>query len=297
MPFQAIVVSHHRALRDIARQMRDENRVAAFAKAAARRPATAQERRRAARQAPRQQQHAEMRRLLSAGASVIAVSRALGLDRKTVRRWARRDGPPLWTKPKRSTLLDPWRALLERRWQEGCRNAAELARELERRGAGVSPRVVRDWATRRRREGADHLDADPCRPTQAWRPPSSRRTTWLLQADPDTLASDDRPFIDALRHEVPELAIAADLVSRLTQILRRRSSEPLDDWVQATVTTPLGSFASMLRRDLDAVQAAIDTPWSTSPVEGQISRLKMLKRTMYGRAGFDLLRQRVLAPT
>ena len=294
--FQAIVVFHHGALRDIAQRMRDEHRAAASAEAAACRAPTSQERRRAARHAPRQRLHAEMTRLLSAGASVMAVSRALGLDRKTVRRWARRSGPPLWMKPRRPTVLDPWRAFLEQRWQEGCRNAAALARELERRGAGVSPRVVREWAMRRRREGADLLDADPGRPTKAWRLPSSRRTAWLLQADPDAVAPRDRRFGEALRRELPELSAASDLVGRLTRILRKQSNEPFDVWCHAAATSPLAPFVTMLRRDLDAVQAAIDTPWSTSPVEGQISRLKMLKRTMYGRAGFDLLRQRVLAP-
>lgn len=79
-------------------------------------------------------------------------------------------------------------------------------------------------------------------------------------------------------------------------MLRKQSNESLNAWCDAAAATPLAAFVALLRRDLDAVQAAIDTPWSTSPVEGQISRLKMLKRTMYGRAGFDLLRQRVLAP-
>ena len=55
----------------------------------------------------------------------------------------------------------------------------------------------------------------------------------------------------------------------------------------------LARFAASLRRDFEAINAALELPWTTSPVEGQISRLKMLKRTMYGRAGFELLRDRV----
>ena len=58
--------------------------------------------------------------------------------------------------------------------------------------------------------------------------------------------------------------------------------------------TMLAKFATGLRRDFDAIHAALELPWTTSPVEGQISRIKMLKRTMYGRAGFDFLRGRVL---
>ena len=59
--------------------------------------------------------------------------------------------------------------------------------------------------------------------------------------------------------------------------------------------TTLDAFARGIKRDHDAVLAAFVEPWSTGPVEGQINRLKLLKRTMYGRAKFDLLRRRVLA--
>jgi transposase len=68
----------------------------------------------------------------------------------------------------------------------------------------------------------------------------------------------------------------------------------LDSWLDAATASGLASFARGLRQDLAAVRAALVLPWSTSPVEGQINRLKTIKRQMYGRAGFDLLRRRVL---
>ena len=77
--------------------------------------------------------------------------------------------------------------------------------------------------------------------------------------------------------------------------MRRRSDESLEAWLAAAAGTSLGKFAAGLGRDVEALRCAITTPWSTSPVEGQVGRLKMLKRTMFGRAGFALLRQRVLA--
>ncbi len=77
-------------------------------------------------------------------------------------------------------------------------------------------------------------------------------------------------------------------------LLRRKTSESLTQILDAAAGTSLRDFAASLRRDLTAIQAALDLPWTTSPVEGQINRLKMLKRTMYGRAGFQLLRSRVL---
>jgi transposase len=291
---QAIVAGHHVAIRATARAILDERLGSILGKAAASRPPTAAERRQQTRHAPRQARYAELTRLVAAGASVAGVARSLGMDHKTVRRWLRRTGPPLWRKPPRPTVLDSHRAYLEQRWQEGCRNAAELARELRYRGAEVRPRVVRDWAMKRRRASADALDAGGSPEAPRWRPPSVNRTTRLLQADLTTLGGQDRCFVERLRAEAPALARAVALVGRLANLLRQQSAERLDVWLDEAETTPLARFAAGLRRDIEAVRGAIETHWSTSPVEGQIGRLKMLKRTMYGRAGFALLRQRVL---
>jgi transposase len=93
--------------------------------------------------------------------------------------------------------------------------------------------------------------------------------------------------------EVPQVAAAIVVAKKLNERLRKKTSESLTQILEAAVATPLKDFAVSLRRDIAAIQAALDLPWTTSPVEGQINRLKMLKRTMYGRAGFQLLRARV----
>jgi transposase len=116
----------------------------------------------------------------------------------------------------------------------------------------------------------------------------------MLMADTEALSETDRLFMAQLFAEAPKLAEAITLAKRLHQVLRREGEESLHDVLAAARDTLLAGFASGLRQDLAAVQAALDLPWTTSPVEGQINRLKMLKRTMYGRAGFELLRQRVL---
>ena len=129
---------------------------------------------------------------------------------------------------------------------------------------------------------------------QPWRPPSGRRVARLLMADTDTLSVPDRAFATRLLEEVPALPAMIAAAMRLALLLRRRSDEELDDVLTAADATPLATFAAELRKDIGAVQAALDLPWTTSPVEGQIGRIKMIKRTMYGRAGFELLRARVL---
>jgi transposase len=89
------------------------------------------------------------------------------------------------------------------------------------------------------------------------------------------------------------LTQSAALAARFADLVRRRLCESLEAWLAAASATPLARFAAGLRHDEEALRGTITTPWSTSLVEGQIGHLKMLKRTMFGRAGFDLLGQRV----
>ena len=116
----------------------------------------------------------------------------------------------------------------------------------------------------------------------------------MLMVDRDRLSETERAFVSALLLRAPKLADAIAVAKRLNQLLRRNSKDTLDGVLADAVDTLLEEFAASLRRDIAAVQAALDLPWTTSPAEGQINRLKMVKRTMYGRAGFQLLRARVL---
>jgi len=99
---------------------------------------------------------------------------------------------------------------------------------------------------------------------------------------------------ERLLSAAPELAAAVSVAGRLIRLLRRETKEPLPDVLEAMKGTALARLATSLERDKTAVQAALDTPWTTSPVEGQVNRIKLIKRTMYGRAGFPSLRSRVL---
>ena len=107
------------------------------------------------------------------------------------------------------------------------------------------------------------------------------------------VADAERGFVARLLAEAPGLADAIAIAKRLNLLLRRKSEESLGKVLEDAAATQLAEFAASLRRDLAAVQAALDTPWTTSPAEGQINRIKTIKRSMYGRAGFQLLRARV----
>ena len=124
--------------------------------------------------------------------------------------------------------------------------------------------------------------------------PSTRRTTRLLASDPTKLVHEERAFIDALCKTAPEVRITAGHMRAFTDLLRQDDPAGLEPWLDAAASTGLHGFAAGLRQDLDAVRAAITQPWSNGPIEGRVNRLKLIKRQMYGRAGFDLLQQRGL---
>ena len=148
---------------------------------------------------------------------------------------------------------------------------------------------MRDWLRRLRAANPASAGSAP-----AWKTPSGRRAAWLVVADPDEIDETERRFVDALIAGSAELAHLIDLAREFRAMVREQQEERLDGWLVAAEETALAGFAGGLRRDLAAVRAALSLSWSTGPVEGQISRLKTIKRTMCGRAGFDLLRHRVL---
>jgi transposase len=113
-------------------------------------------------------------------------------------------------------------------------------------------------------------------------------------ADTDKLTRNEHRFVARLLADTPKLADAVAVAKRLHCILRKEGDEPLQEVFTAADDTLLAGFAASLGRDQDAVQAALDLPWTTSPVEGQVNRIKIIKRSMYGRADFDLLRACVL---
>ncbi len=159
-------------------------------------------------------------------------------------------------------------------------------------GLGFTGRsgVVLQWAKARRDK------APPSRWNQATPIPTGGSLARLIMSDPDMLPNAERSLVLHLLEQLPVVADTVAVAKRLTALLRREASERLDLVLDAAAWTPLRDFATSLRRDVGAIQAALDLPWTTSPVEGQVNRLKMIKRTMCGCAGFRLLRARVLQP-
>jgi len=127
--------------------------------------------------------------------------------------------------------------------------------------------------------------------------PSPRETAWLLRkadATPDTLTAEERAYVSAVCEQCPALAHARTLADSFVRLLQEHDAHALGPWIAAAEQSELRAFAAGIRRDQDAVLAAVLFQWSNGQVEGHVHRLTLLKRAMYGRASVTLLRKRVL---
>ncbi len=281
-----------RAIRDVAADLASE-RGAGEPKPRPEPTPTALERRRAEARAQRQAAYDEAVRMRGDGATLADIAAALGTAPRTLATWFAAGHAPLRNHKPGGSILDPFRSHLEGRYAEGCRNARLLWRELRALGFEGRPTIVRTWIGRwNKAQLGAAVAAVPSGPR--WTPPSAHAVTRMLAYGGDDVPDGHKRTCERLLAQAPELAAAASAAGRLVRLLRRETQEPLAHVLEAMKGTTLARLAASLERDEAAVQAALDTPWTTSPVEGQVNRLKLIKRTMYGRAGFSLLRSRVL---
>lgn len=187
----------------------------------------------------------------------------------------------------RQSSLDAYLPRLDAEWAAGCRNGAELWRRLRASGFTGSLRVVGEWATRRRRSERAPKGA----PSKV---PSARILSRLMTTGRDNLTKAEAVIVATIEAEVPMLDEARSLLSRFQAMIRERRRLDLDLWIEAAARSLLSSFARGLLKDKVAVAAALTQPWSNGQTEGQITRLKFVKRQMFGRAKRDLLEARLI---
>jgi transposase len=243
----------------------------------------------------RRERYVEIHRIREAGVPPQLIAPVIGVSKRAVERWLAAGGEPDHRRPPMPALIDPLRSDLDQCWRRGCYNAAALWREIKRQGFTSSFNTVARWAASRRGSQEPNPSVVKARRMARWRAPSRRECAWLLAADLATLPDKPRAFVERLRQAAPALARAADLAQQFAAMLRSGDAGEIEVWLAAARASPLAAFAQGIARDLAAVRAAITEPWSTSPVEGQINRLRTIKRQMYGRAHYDLLRKRILA--
>jgi transposase len=193
-------------------------------------------------------------------------------------------------------VLAPYKAYLIQRWTEGCRNRARLFREIRLLGYQDSARTVSLFLKRLAQDPSASAAASS-RPTVT-RVPSARHVASLLVWRKDRLPEEERDYLRRLCDQEPTIALVYELAQEFADMARKRSGQGFDAWlVRATSSgiTELDRFARGLTDDRAAVDAGLSLEWSNGQTEGQVNKLKLLKRSMYGRANFDLLRLRLLS--
>lgn len=238
------------------------------------------------------QRYAQVQALRARGKGIKPIMTETGLARGTVRRFYRAaSADELLTKIHggRPSLLDDHKPYLHQRWNQGCTNVRQLHDELRERGYRGSYGTISGYVQPFREAGA----APPARPG----PPKARAlASWILK-HPDSLDDDGKAGLARARERCPHLDALAGHVTEFAKILTGLHGDRLGAWieaVQADDQPDLHSFARGLNHDHDAVLNGLTLPWNSGIVEGNVNRLKMLKRQMYGRATFALLRKRVL---
>jgi transposase len=249
------------------------------------------------RHASKVERYEEMRTLRDAGFTVLDIAQLVGATRRTVYRYLALGGPPERQQPRRSAsrVLAPYEPYLIQRWAEGCRNRSRLFREIRLLGYQHSARTVSLFLKRLEQEPSAST-VPSSRPT-ATRVPSARRVASLLVWQKDRLPEEERDYLTRLGDQEPTIALAYDLAQEFVDMARKRTGQRFDGWLTRATTSgisELDRFARGLMDDRAAVEAGLSLAWSNGQTEGQVNKLKLLKRSMYGRASFDLLRLRLL---
>ncbi|MEU0886154.1 ISL3 family transposase [Lentzea sp. NPDC005914] len=233
-----------------------------------------------------------VQRLLADGESLSGISRSLRMDRKTVRRFARAESvEELLIKQRdgRPGPLERFKPYLRERWNHGCTTATVLLVEIREQGYIGSYQALTRYLRLFRTVGA----APPATPA----PPKVRDVTrWMLQR-PDDLDDRERGRLDEILARSSALEKLSFHVTSFAEMMTGRFGERLDDWISAVEADnlpELHSFTAGLKRDHAAVVNGLTMEHNSGAVEGSVSRLKSIKRSMYGRAKFDLLRKKVL---
>ncbi len=195
---------------------------------------------------------------------------------------------------KGSHLLKPFIKYLKQRWDEGCQNAKQLYREIKEQGYNGSDVTVRRLTYQWKPSIINNIQFIKIAPPKL---PSVKQMVWLLLKSEGKLADEEKELRQKIVENSEEIKQGLELLTKFRRMVREKKSDNYEEWqteAENKALKELENFAKGLRRDNEAVKNALSEKWSNGQVEGQVNRLKFIKRQMYGRANFDLLKARVL---
>ncbi len=239
----------------------------------------------------------QVQELYQQGGTILGIARQLHLGHRRVRTFVRSANFPEWGKPAHTkSAIDPYRPYLQERWQQGCQETGQLWHELQARGFTGSRMIVYRWVQLQKDQPTSpsaHMQEQANRTSQSMAP---RHLAWLFLRDPEQLEKQEKQTLSLIR-KAQHVERVYELAQQFVPLLKERNAQPLETWLwdcKMSGISDLVTFAQGLEKEGSALHAAFTLPYSNRPVEGKINKLKYIKRSMYGRSGFPLLRQKVL---
>lgn len=242
----------------------------------------------------------KVHRLRRNGMSINGIGHRLKMSRMTVYKYLRFEEFPERSRVGgRGSKLQPYLRYVHRRFAEGCQNATQLWREVVEQGYEGKPAMVRRYVRnlRKRISKTESKDLKNRELKSSFTTPSVRKTSILLMKKIEVLKEEERTFVEILLSNNQEIEKIRSLGNEFQEMIRERKGVKFEAWLESAAQggiTEMAGFAWGLKQDKKAVKASMQSEWSNGQVEGQVNRLKFIKRQMYGRGKFDLLKTRVV---
>jgi transposase len=255
---------------------------------------TLEEQRKQQRRQRRHERYERVVELHRLGHTQRAISLEVDIQRKTIRRWLRSGQFPE-RKPVtgRRSHVREFHEYLQQRWNQGCHNATRLFQEIRARGYRGSRQMVSHHVSSWRANPASRSPSKKRRPDRI----APKHAAILTRRPTERLSEEQRILFEQVALDCPIIRSMRFLALEIREAIAKQDKDGMLHWIRAATQSGIGPmvrFAYGLKKDFNAVIAAVETAWSNGQTEGQINRLKAIKRQMYGRAGFHLLRARVL---
>lgn len=247
-----------------------------------------------ARQASRDDRFRQMTALRAQGLTQAAIAKRMAMSEKAVRTWLKRGKAPTCKRHfRRRSVFDPYAEYVLERWQAGIHEAKQLYEEIRVKGFPGTVRIVQRF-----------VQALANKPLGITLPPATaaerfcaNNMTWVFIRDPKQLTREEQADLELICHHSTTAALSYQFTQQFMTMLHLRRGQQLETWVKAVEASQLSElcrFAQGLLKDKSAVVAGLTLSYSNGPVEAQVHKLKLVKRSMFGRAKLPLLRQRLL---